>query len=128
MTKPKDGYREGMHPNSQAALKANAPKKGEVRNWKGRPINEKSITNEQRKMLTQPCPHSKTKPKQTWLQWLAEKGMSMAGIELGFHTELRNRLEGRVPQTIAGDPNAPVVVIEKIVAHVKEQDGTGNSN
>lgn len=75
---------------------------------KGRPTNELSITNIQREMLSQPCPYADGK---TWAQWLARRGMEMAGENQGYYRELMDRLEGKVTQPVSGDIDSEVVFI-----------------
>jgi len=77
-------------------------------NAKGRPPNELSITNLQREMLSQPCPYADGK---TWAQWLARRGMEMAGENQGYYRELMDRLEGKVTQPVSGDIDSEVVFI-----------------
>lgn len=64
---------------------------------KGRPRNELSITNIQRQMLTEPCPYAEGK---TWAQWLAKRGMELAGENPRYYCEIMDRLEGKVTQPI----------------------------
>lgn len=99
--KPK--YAPGRNPNSLKNLKP--VQKGEHRNPNGRPSNELSITVKQRSMLPLPCPHA---PNMTWLEWLAERGMTLAGESAQYYRELMDRLEGKVTQPISGEGGGPV--------------------
>jgi len=93
-------------------------------NARGRPPNELCITNIQREMLSQPCPYAEGK---TWAQWLARRGMELAGENPAYYRELMDRLEGKVVQPIGGDPNMPIVT--QIVAHIPEdKNGSNNSS
>ena len=67
---------------------------------RGRPPNELSITNIQRQMLNEPCPYAEGK---TWAQWLAKRGMELAGENPRYYCEIMDRLEGKVTQPIDAD-------------------------
>jgi len=54
-----------------------------------------SITRKQREMLLEPCPYKKGV---TWLEWLAERGLALAGENATYYKELLDRLEGKVLQ------------------------------
>ena len=69
-------------------------------NAKGRPPNELSITVKQRKMLPLPCPYSKK--GETWLEWLADRGLALAGENASYYKEFLDRLEGKVLQPFEG--------------------------
>lgn len=86
------GDRRGVHPNSLANL--------EKRKGQGRPPNELSITVKQREMLPLPCPYA---PGKTWLEWLADRGMALAGENSAYYRELMERLEGKVTQPEEGE-------------------------
>ena len=75
-------------------------------NAKGRPPNELSITSIQRQMLTEPCPYAAGK---TWAQWLAKRGMELAGENPRYYCEIMDRLEGKVTQPIEGQIDSEVV-------------------
>lgn len=74
---------------------------------KGRPPNELSITAKQREMLPLPCPYSKK--GETWLEWLADRGMAMAGEIATYYSELMDRLEGKVTQPVEGRIDSDIV-------------------
>ena len=93
----------GRHPNSLKNL--NPPKKGEVRNPNGRPRKEQSITNIQREMLSQPCPYAEGK---TWGEWLARRGLELAGKNAQYYQAVLDRLEGKVTQPFEGQIKADV--------------------
>jgi len=46
-------------------------------------------------MLLEPCPYKKGV---TWLEWLAERGLALAGENATYYKELLDRLEGKVLQ------------------------------
>jgi len=71
----------------------------------GRPRNELSITNKQREMLPLPCPYA---PGKSWLEWLADRGMALAGENPTYYRELMDRLEGKVTQPISGPDGGPI--------------------
>lgn len=71
----------------------------------GRPPNELSITNIQRQMLNEPCPYASGL---TWAQWLAKRGMELAGENPRYYCEIMDRLEGKVTQPIEADMNTKV--------------------
>ena len=98
----KNGDRRGMHPNTQKNIKLAKPK--------GRPKKEHSITNIQRQMLGQPCPY---KAGVTWAEYLAERGLALAGEKAQYYCELMDRLEGKVAQPISGT-GEPIVITGKI--------------
>ena len=66
----------------------------------GRPRNEMSITAKQREMLPLLCPYSKK--DETWLEWLADRGLALAGENPAYYRELMDRLEGKVTQPVEG--------------------------
>jgi len=72
---------------------------GKSGNPNGKPHNEASITAKQREMLPLPCPYA---PGKTWLEWLADRGMALAGENAGYYRELMDRLEGKVTQPVEG--------------------------
>jgi hypothetical protein len=74
-------------------------------NAKGRPSNELSITVKQREMLPLLCPYSKK--NETWLEWLADRGMALAGENATYYKELMERLEGKITQPIT--PEGPII-------------------
>lgn len=97
----------GKHPNSLANLeKGKKFQKGQVANPNGRPRNEASITNIQREMLSEPCPYASGK---TWAQWLARRGMELAGENAVYYRELLDRLEGKVTQPLEGQITTDVI-------------------
>ena len=95
-----------INPNSLANLKK--WKKGQSGNPKGHPGNKLSITAKQREMLALPCPYA---PGKTWLEWLADRGMALAGENATYYRELMDRLEGKVVQPIEGQIDSDVVFI-----------------
>ena len=97
-----------INPNSLANLEKGQWKKGQSGNPKGHPSNKLSITAEQRKMLPLPCPYA---PGKTWLQWLADRGMALAGENATYYRELMDRLEGKVVQPIEGQIDSDVVFV-----------------
>jgi len=103
------GNKRGMHPNSQKNIVGQ--RSG------GRPPNELSITVKQREMLPLPCPYA---PGKTWLEWLADRGMALAGENAGYYRELMDRLEGKVTQPIATDG-------ELIIKVVYDDDNKGSA-
>ena len=119
MTEKKDGYKPGHNPRSVAALKAHAPKPGETRNPKGRPVNALCLTSSVRELLKETHPKHRTKKR---IRVIAEEWATRAEKNSGDLQMLLDRVEGRLPQTVAGVPGAPIVLIEKIVAHVKEEE------
>jgi len=70
---------------------------GKSGNLGGKPPNELCITHLQREMLNQPCPYAEGK---TWAEWLARRGMELAGENAAYYRELMDRLEGKVTQPI----------------------------
>jgi len=102
------GIGKGNHPNSRAALKKHGFKPGQSGNPKGGPCKEHSITHKQREMLPLPCPYSKK--GETWLEWLADRGMALAGENPAYYRELMDRLEGKVTQPIGGEDGGPIEV------------------
>lgn len=88
-----NGNRRGMSPNSRKNL---------ALGWKGNnhAKKEMGVTRKQREMLPQKCPYA---PNKTWLEWLAERGMAMAGENATYYRELMDRLEGKVVQPIQGE-------------------------
>ena len=104
METQKSKYAHGKHPNSLKNLERT--KKGEARNPKGRPRKEQSITNVQREMLSQPCPYAEGK---TWAEWLARRGLELAGKNAQYYQAVLDRLEGKVTQTIEGRIDSDVV-------------------
>jgi len=94
-----------MNPNSLANLEKGKFKKGQVTNPNGRPRNELSITAKQREMLALPCPYA---PGKTWLEWLADRGMALAGENASYYKELMDRLEGKVLQPVGGEDGGPI--------------------
>lgn len=89
-------------------LKRGRWKPGESGNPKGRPRNELSITVKQREMLPLLCPYSKK--DETWLEWLADRGLALAGENATYYKELMDRLEGKVVQPIGGQGGGPVIL------------------
>lgn len=77
-------------------------------NAKGRPPNKLCITNIQREMLALPCPYAEGK---TWAQWLARRGMELAGENPAYYRELMDRLEGKVTQPVEGQIDSDVLFI-----------------
>jgi hypothetical protein len=57
-------------------------------------------------MLSLPCPYSKR--NETWLEWLAERGMALAGKNPAYYRELMDRLEGKVLQPVGGEDGKPI--------------------
>jgi hypothetical protein len=100
----KNGDKRGMSLNSQKNLRGFQGIGNPKNNFAKK---ELSITRKQREMLPLPCPYAKGK---TWLEWLAERGMALAGENATFYKELLDRLEGKVPQPIAGDKENPLQV------------------
>ena len=101
----KAGNRRGLSQNSlknlHPRLKGNNHAKTEF-----------SITRKQREMLPLPCPYA---PNMTWLEWLAERGMALAGENATYYKELMDRLEGKVTQPIGGDEDKPIKVIIQVI-------------
>jgi len=95
-----------MHPNSLANLEKGKIKKGQITNPNGRPRNKLSITAKQREMLALPCPYA---PGKTWLEWLADRGMALAGENAAYYRELMDRLEGKVLQPVGGEEGKPII-------------------
>jgi len=96
------GNKRGMSLNSQKHLLGvqgiGNPKNNHAK-------KELSITRKQREMLLLPCPYA---PTMTWLEWLAERGMALAGENATYYKELLDRLEGKVTQPIGGDGGEPI--------------------
>jgi len=93
----RNGDKRGMSLNSQKNLLGvqgiGNPKNNHAK-------KELSITRKQREMLTEKCPYAPTK---TWLEWLAERGMAMAGENATYYKELMDRLEGKIVQPIQAE-------------------------
>jgi hypothetical protein len=104
MPKEKSKYPPGKHPNSQKNLKRWEP--GQSGNPNGRPGKTECITHIQREMLSKPCPYAQGK---TWAQWLARRGLELAGENPAYYRELLDRLEGKVTQPIEGQITTDVV-------------------
>jgi len=93
-----NGNRRGMNQNS---LKNLHPRlKGNNHANK-----EYSITRIQRDMLPQLCPYAEGK---TWAEWLAERGLALAGENAAYYRELLDRLEGKVSQPVEGEGKVEV--------------------
>jgi len=92
------GNRRGLHPNSLENLHHPGI---------GRPPNELSITNLQREMLSEPCPYADE--GKTWAQWLARRGMELAGKNPRYYCELMDRLEGKVTQPIDAQVDTDII-------------------
>ena len=86
------GSRRGMSPNSQKNL-------GKGRLGNNHAVKAMSITRIQRGMLPLPCPYAFGK---TWGEWLAERGLSLAGESAAYYRETLDRLEGKVTQPVEG--------------------------
>ena len=93
----RNGDRRGMSLSSQKNLLGvqgiGNPKNNHAK-------KELSITRKQREMLPLPCPYA---PDKTWVEWLAERGMSLAGENATYYKELLDRLEGKVTQPVSGE-------------------------
>lgn len=111
-----------LHPNSLKNLRP--AKKGEVRNPKGRPKNGLSITAEQRRMLPLPCPYALGK---TWCQWLADRGMALAGENPTYYKELMDRLEGKLSQPTEGEVKTHVTIEVRYVNRDHDRGGVTSS-
>lgn len=83
--------------------------KGESGNPGGRK-KDPGITASQIEMLDKPCPYAKD-PKITWREWLAEKGLLLAGYKEAALRDLKDRLEGKVTLPIGGDKENPIYMI-----------------
>lgn len=87
------GNKRGLSPNSRKNLELG--RKTNNHTEKGY-----SITRIQRDMLPQPCPYA---PGKTWAEWLAERGLALAGENARYYVELLDRLEGKVIIPIGGN-------------------------
>ena len=97
----RNGNRRGMHSNSRKNLRPNA-------NPNGRPTKEFTITARQREMLPEICPYD---PQgRTWRDALAEAQMRQALVKADAHRDLRERLEGRVPQPLVGEHTGTIIL------------------
>lgn len=84
----RSGNRRGMSPNSQKNL-------GKGRLGNNYAKKDISVTRIQREMLSRKCPYASDK---TWAEWLAERGMALAGENATYYRELMDRLEGKITQ------------------------------
>jgi hypothetical protein len=73
---------------------------GQSGNPAGRP-KDPGITAIQKKMLDEVCPYA-SKPGQTWREWLALKGLTLASERDSALEHLKERLEGKVPVEAEG--------------------------
>jgi len=118
MAKRKSKYAKGKHPNSLANIKEHGFKPGQSGNPKGRPPNIKYVSEALRELLAE---------DKSLAYYLAKNLAKRALKNSGDLSLLFERTEGKVTQPIGGDPNMPIVV-EKIVAHVTEENnGSGSS-
>jgi hypothetical protein len=69
-------------------------KPGQSGNPAGRP-KDPGITAIQKKMLDEVCPYA-TEPGQTWREWLAVRGLTLASERDSALEHLKERLEGKV--------------------------------
>ena len=96
--------------------KKNQWKPGQSGNPAGRP-KDPGITVIQEGMLDVVCPYDAK--GRTWRVWLAERGLLQAS-EGNFALEnLKNRLEGKVPETHKIEGDIPVSIVYKL----KESEG-----
>ena len=89
------------------------------------PPKDPGITAIQRGMLDEVCPYA-TVPRQTWREWLALRGLTLAGTADSAHEHLKDRLEGKValPVKVEGE-GIVVTLIREAIGGRKEgsQDG-----
>lgn len=113
----------GKHPNSLANLeKGKKFQKGQIANPNGRPRNECSITNRQREMLPEICPYD---PKgRTWLDWLSERGMALAGENATYYREFMDRHEGKVLQPLGNEDGSPLIIQVNVNSNNTKEDIT----
>ncbi len=92
---PRTGNHRGMHPNTLKALKENrrVMKPGETRNRNGF-----SLTARAKKMLPDVCPYDAK--SRTWAEVLAEDLLRQAHIKPDGMSQLLNRFEGKVSETV----------------------------
>lgn len=98
-----NGDRRGMSPNSQKNL-------GKGREGNNHAKKDISITRIQRGMMEQLCPYAKD-PTWTWAYALADAGMRDALTEEKARENLKDRLEGKVPQEFTGELRHDVTFI-----------------
>ena len=98
------GNRRGMNPNSRKNLIPPVP--GEIRNHKGRPKNQLSLTAALRAMATQEVPDWLLKPAEMGQHLTYAEALAVSIWRAGLQGQpaawaiLYERLEGRVTETI----------------------------
>ena len=116
-------YGRGQNPNSLKNLRK--WKRGQSGNPNGRPRNEACITHIQRKLLPQPCPYAEGK---TWAEWLAKRGLELAGENLQVFRELMERLEGKVVFPIgAMSPPDKALPLAERMSRIRERSEQSNN-